>query len=59
MKKIMPGLLEIAGVGPVVAGVLLSETADPKRFATAGHFPSYSGAAPVERGSGQNSAGWQ
>jgi transposase len=55
VKKIMPRLLEIAGVGPIVAGVLLAETADPKRFATAGHFASYAGAAPVERGSGQNS----
>src|SRR4030095_1881894 len=50
-----PGLLKIAGVGPVVAGVLLAETADPKRFPSADHFASYTGAAPVERGSGQNS----
>jgi len=55
VKKIMPGLLKIAGVGPVVAGVLLAETADPKRFPSADHFASYTGAAPVERGSGQNS----
>ena len=55
VKKIMPGLLKIAGVGPVVAGVLLAETADPKRFTSADHFASYSGAAPVDRGSGQNS----
>ena len=55
VRKIMPCLLEIPGVGPIVAGVLLAETADPKRFATADHFASYSGAAPVERGSGQNS----
>jgi transposase len=54
VNKIMPGLLKIAGVGPVV-GVLLPETADPKRFATADPFASYAGAAPVERGSGQNS----
>jgi transposase len=55
VRKIMPSLLEIPGVGPVVAGVLLAETAGPKRFATADHFASYCGAAPVERGSGQNS----
>jgi transposase len=54
VKKLMPCLLEIAGVGPIVAGVLLAETADAKRFATADHFASYCGAAPVERGSGQN-----
>lgn len=54
VNKRMPSLLEIAGVGPVVAGVLLAETGDPKRFATVNHFASYCGAAPVERGSGQN-----
>src|SRR5262245_7325678 len=54
VKKIMPGLLEIAGVGPVVAGVLLAETADPKRFASVDHFASYSDLARVGRCSGQH-----
>jgi transposase len=54
VTKLMPCLLEVAGVGPIVAGVLLAETGDPKRFASADHFASYCGAAPVERGSGQN-----
>lgn len=52
--RLMPDLLNVQGVGPVVAGVLLAEAGDPKRFASANHFASYCGAAPVERGSGQN-----
>ena len=51
----MPTLLELSGVGPIVAGTLLAEVGDPQRFPTADHFASYCGAAPVERGSGQNS----
>jgi Transposase IS116/IS110/IS902 family/Phage capsid family len=50
----MPSLLQLPGVGPIVAGVSLPETRDPKRFASPHHFASYCGAAPVERGSGQN-----
>jgi transposase len=50
----MPTLLTLKGVGPIVAGVLLAETGDPRRFAGPDHFASYCGAAPVERGSGQN-----
>lgn len=50
----MPSLLDVLGVGPIVAGVLLAETGDPRRFASADHFASYCGAAPTERGSGQN-----
>lgn len=54
VKDIMPALLDVQGVGPIIAGVLLAEVGNPKRFATANHFASYCGAAPVERGSGQN-----
>jgi len=50
----MPALLDVQGVGPIVAGILLAEVGNPKRFASANHFASYCGAAPVERGSGQN-----
>lgn len=55
VKTIMPSLLDVLGVGPIVAGVVLAEAGDPRRFASAHHFASYCGAAPVERGSGQNS----
>ena len=54
VNDLMPSLLNVPGVGPIVAGVLLAEAGDPKRFASANHFASYCGAAPVERGSGQN-----
>jgi transposase len=54
VNNLMPALLRLQGVGPIVAGILLAEAGDPKRFASANHFASYCGAAPVERGSGQN-----
>ena len=54
VNSLMPSLLAVPGVGPIVAGVLLAETGDPRRFASVDHFASYCGAAPVERGSGQN-----
>lgn len=54
INAVMPSLLKLPGVGPIVAGVLLAETGDPRRFASPHHFASYCGAAPVERGSGQN-----
>jgi hypothetical protein len=53
VNKLMPSLLELPGVGPIVAGILLTETGNPQRFASTDHFASYCGAAPVERGSGQ------
>jgi transposase len=55
VRTVMPALLDLAGVGAIVAGTLLAEVGDPQRFPTADHFASYYGAAPVERGSGQNS----
>src|SRR6202042_982618 len=54
VNNLMPWLLKLPGVGPIIAGVLLAETGNPKRFASPDHFASYCGAAPVERGSGQN-----
>jgi transposase len=55
VRTVMPALLELSGVGAIVAGTLLAEVGDPQRFPTADHFASYCGVAPVERGSGQNS----
>jgi transposase len=54
VSRVMPGLLDLPGVGAVMAGTLLAEAGDPQRFPSADHFASYCGAAPVERGSGQN-----
>jgi transposase len=55
VRTVMPALLELSGVGAIVAGTLLAGVGDLQRFPTADHFFSYCGAAPVERGSGQNS----
>jgi transposase len=54
VSRVMPRLLELPGIGAIMAGTLLAETGDPQRFPNADHFASYCGAAPVERGSGQN-----
>jgi transposase len=54
VSRIMPCLLDLPGVGAIMAGTLLAEVGDPHRFPNADHFASYCGAAPVERGSGQN-----
>src|SRR5262245_25880525 len=54
VNNLMLGLLKVQGVGPIVAGVPLAEAGDQKRLASANHFASDCGAAPVERGSGQN-----
>lgn len=55
VKTLAPTLLELLGVGPVVASVILGEVGTIERFANEGQFASYCGAAPVERGSGKNS----
>ncbi len=55
VKTVAPTLLELLGVGPVVAGVILGEVGNIGRFTNEGQFASYCGAAPVERGSGKNS----
>jgi len=54
VKACLPQLLDLTGVGPVVAGLFLAEVGDAQRFANQDCFASYCGAAPVERGSGQN-----
>ncbi|HKV19540.1 MAG TPA: transposase [Mycobacterium sp.] len=41
-------LIEIFGVGPIIAGMLLGYTGDVTRFATAGHYAAYNGTAPIE-----------
>ncbi len=55
VKTLAPALLELLGVGPVVASVILGEVGTIERFANEGQFASYCGAAPIERGSGKNS----
>ena len=41
-------LVEVDGVGPVIAGRLLARTRGVSRFATAATFANYAGVAPVE-----------
>ncbi len=50
VKTLAPALLDILGVGPIVASVILGEVGNIGRFASEGQFATYCGAAPVERG---------
>ena len=45
-------LLELNGVGPIVAALILAHVGDPARFATPERFASYNGTAPIEASSG-------
>ena len=45
-------LLELHGVGPIVAGLILAHVGDPTRFATRARFAAYNGTAPIEASSG-------
>ena len=45
-------LLELYGVGPVVAAIILGQVGDPRRFPTRDRFASYNGTAPIEASSG-------
>ena len=45
-------LLELHGVGPIVAAYILGHVANPARFATPERFASYNGTAPIEASSG-------
>jgi transposase len=41
-------LLELNGVGPIVAALILAHVGDPTRFPTPERFASYNGTAPIE-----------
>jgi transposase len=45
-------LVELHGVGPIVAGLILGHVGDPTRFPTPARFASYNGTAPIEASSG-------
>jgi transposase len=45
-------LIELHGVGPIVAALILAHVGDPTRFATPERFASYNGTAPIEASSG-------
>lgn len=46
-------LLELPGVGPLVAAKLLGEVGDARRFASADAFAAFAGVAPIPASSGQ------
>jgi transposase len=45
-------LVELHGVGPIVAGLILAHVGDRARFVTPERFASYNGTAPMEASSG-------
>ena len=60
MKRLRTGvaasgtsLVEIRGVGVVVAAMIIGQTGDVSRFASAAHFASYNATAPIEASSGE------
>jgi transposase len=46
-------LVELFGVGPVLAATFLGEVADVRRFPSKHHFAAHTGTAPLEASSGQ------
>jgi transposase len=46
-------LLELFGVGPVLAATFLGEVGDIRRFPSKHHFAAHTGTAPLEASSGQ------
>jgi len=46
-------LTTLYGIGPVIAGRILAETGDVRRFATKDKFATYNGTAPIDVSSGE------
>lgn len=51
MADTQTSVVEVRGVGPVVAAIVLGEVRDVSRFPTKHHFASYNGSAPTTWGS--------
>jgi transposase len=47
-------LTDIRGIGVVTAAMIIGQTGDVSRFASAGHFASYNATAPIEASSGEH-----
>jgi transposase len=45
-------LMDLYGVGPVVAAIIIGHVGDVRRFPTRDHFASYNATAPIEASSG-------
>jgi len=41
-------LVEIYGIGPIIAATIIGYSGDVRRFPTAGHYAAYNGTAPIE-----------
>ena len=53
VKQSKTSLVELFGVGPVLAAKLLGEVGDVRRFPSKHHFATHTGTAPLEASSGQ------
>lgn len=47
------GLVDLYGIGPVIAGRILAEVENVNRFPSRHHFASYNGTAPIDASSGE------
>jgi transposase len=45
-------LVELHGVGPIVAAIVIGQVGDPRRFPSRDRFAAYNGTAPIEASSG-------
>jgi transposase len=45
--------MELPGVGPIVAALVLADVGDATRFADRNRFASWTGTAPIEASSGE------
>jgi len=52
VKATKTSLVELHGVGPIVAALVLGHSGDVTRFASRHHYASYDGTAPLEASSG-------
>ena len=52
VKATGTSLVDLYGIGPVIAGRILAEVDDVTRFPTKDHFASYNGTAPIDASSG-------
>ena len=53
VEETSTSLVEIYGLGPVLAAKIVGRVGDVSRFPTKGHFASHTGTAPVEASSGE------
>ena len=52
VRAVAPELLDLRGVGPIVASMVLAETGRISRFASRDHYAAFAGCAPIRWESG-------